>query len=110
MRVNHHQLRIITLTADITSDGGGGSARARAHDNVRGDRMRLMGHLAENAVRNIIAAPVGGAFGEGELVHIVTIQLAGQHFGGRIDFAGAVHKVAASAVKFDLFNFTFRRA
>ena len=73
--------------------------------------MRLMGHLAENAVRNvIIAAPVGGAFGEGELVHIVTIQLAGQHFGGRIDFAGTVHKVAASAVKFDLFNFTFRRA
>ena len=74
MRVNHHQLRIITLTADITSDGGGGSARARAHDNVRGDGMWLVGHLAENAVRNvIIAAPVGGALGEGELVHIVTI-------------------------------------
>ena len=36
--------------------------------------MRLVGHLAENAVRNvIIAAPVGGALGEGELVHIVTI-------------------------------------
>ena len=73
--------------------------------------MRLVGHLAVNAVRNvIIAAPVGGALGEGELVHIVTIQFAGQHFGGRIDFAGAFHKVAASAVKFDLFDFTFRRA
>lgn len=70
-----------------------------------------MGHLAENTVRNvIIAPPVGGALGEGELVHIMAIQFAGQHFGGRIDFAGAFHKVAASAVKFDLFDFTFRRA
>jgi hypothetical protein len=72
------------------------------------DRMRLVGHLAENTVGNIvIAAPVGRPLGEGELIHIVAVQLAGQHFGGGVDFAGAFHKVAASAVKLDLFDFAF---
>ena len=70
--------------------------------------MRFVGHLAENTVGNVvIPAPVRCALGEGELVHIVAVQLTGQHFGGGVDFAGAFHKVAATAVKFDLFDFAF---
>ncbi len=52
--------------------------------------------------------PVGCTLGEGELVHIVAVQLTGQHFRGGVNFAGAFYKVAASAIKFDLFDFAFR--
>lgn len=70
-----------------------------------------MSHLAENTVRYIvIATPVGCTLGEGELVHIVAVQLTGQHFRGGVNFAGAFYKVAASAIKFDLFDFAFRGA
>ena len=65
-----------------------------------------MAHLAENTVGDIVvAAPVGGPLGEGKLIHIMAVQLAGQRFGSRVDFAGALHKMAASAVELDLFDF-----
>ncbi len=35
----------------------------------------------------------------------MAVQLAGQRFGSRVDFAGALHKMAASAVELDLFDF-----
>ncbi len=67
-----------------------------------------MAHLTENTVGDIvIAAPVGGPLGKGELIHIMAVQLAGQRFGSIVDFAGALHKMAASAVKLDLFDLTF---
>jgi hypothetical protein len=69
-----------------------------------------MGHLPENAVGNIvIAAPVRRPFSEGKLIHIMAVQLASQSFGGGIDFAGALDKVTASAVKLNLLNFAFCR-
>ena len=65
-----------------------------------------MAHLAENTVGDIvIAAPVGGPLGEGKLIHIVAVQFTRQRFGSRVDFAGALHKMAASAVELDLFDF-----
>ncbi len=65
-----------------------------------------MADLAENTVGDIVvAAPVGGPLGEGKLIHIMAVQLAGQRFGSRVDFAGALHKMAASAVELNLFDF-----
>ena len=66
------------------------------------------GSSGGKCVRNvIIAAPVGGAFGEGELVHIVTIQLCGPAFRRPHRFRRRCPQVAASAVKFDLFILRF---
>ncbi len=33
LRIHHHQLRIVALTADIAANGGRGSART-AHDDI----------------------------------------------------------------------------
>ncbi|EHM48633.1 hypothetical protein HMPREF0880_02330 [Yokenella regensburgei ATCC 43003] len=40
----------------------------------------------------------------------MAVQLAGEHFRRFVDFAGALHEVAAAAVKFNLFDFAFCRA
>lgn len=72
--------------------------------------MRLVVHLTEDTVGDIIVSPpVGRPFGIGKLIHIMAVQLAGQGFGGGIDFAGAIDEMAAAAVELNLFNFTFCR-
>ena len=69
-----------------------------------------MAHLTEDTVGDIIIpSPVGSPFGKGKLIHIMTVQLARQRFGGGIDFTGAVDEMAATAVKLNLFNFTLCR-
>ena len=67
-----------------------------------------MGHLAEDTVGDVVVtAPVGGALGVGELIHIVAVQLTGQFFRRSINFTGALHEMAAAAVKLNLFDFSF---
>ena len=74
-------------------------------------RIRLTLHLMENTVGDIIvAAPVGGAFGIGELIHIVTVQFVRQLLRGGVNLAGAFDKVGATAIKRNLFDFAFCRA
>ncbi|MNC21391.1 hypothetical protein D3C75_693700 [compost metagenome] len=67
-----------------------------------------MFHLAENTVGNvIIAAPVGGTFSVSKLVHIMAVQFALQHFRCGIDFTRALHEMATTTIKLDLFHFAF---
>ena len=73
--------------------------------------MRFVRHLAEDTVRDVvIPAPVRCPLGNSELIHIVTIQLASQHFRSGVNFAGTFDKVATPAVKLNLLNFAFGRA
>ena len=74
---------------------GGGAAGAGAHHNPLRHGMILQGQLAEDGFGNVVvAAPVGGPLGVGELVHVVTAVLRGDLCGRRIHLVGVVHKVA----------------
>ena len=70
--------------------------------------MILPRELRKNRFCNIVVAtPVGRAFGEGELVHVVSARLGGDGGGGRVDRLGILHEVAASAVGLDQGDFSF---
>ena len=49
----------------------------------------------------VVAAPVGGPFGVGELVHVVAAGLGRQTFGLGVHRRGCVHEVASPAVALD---------
>jgi hypothetical protein len=73
--------------------------------------MGFTRHLAENAVGDIVvAAPIGGAFGIGELVHVMAAQLLGQTRGLAVNRARAVRIVALPAQRLDGGDFFRRRA
>jgi hypothetical protein len=64
--------------------------------------MGFTRHLAENAVGDIVvAAPIGGAFGIGELIHVMAAQLLGQTRGLAVNRARAVDLVALPAQRLD---------
>lgn len=99
-RIDHRQLRIVPLIADVAPQRGGGAAGASAHHDVFRHREGFARHLAEDAVGDVVvAAPVGGALGVGELIHIVAVQLFRQLFGGGVDLGGVIDEVTAAAVK-----------
>ena len=95
--------------ADITPQRGGGTTGAgAAHDPFR-HRVRLFSHLLEDGLGDVVVgAPVGGAFGVGELVHEVAAGLARKPFRFAVQVAGALHQMAAATMKFDGGNL-FRR-
>ena len=62
-----------------------------------------MRHLAEHAFCNIVvAAPVGGTLGIGELIHVVSASFGSKPAGLVIHLRRAIDPVAAAAVKLDL--------
>jgi hypothetical protein len=72
----------IRTIADIAADRGARPSRARAHDDPGRQGEALPAHLGEQALGDIVvAAPVGGAFGVGELIHEVAAQLDRQGAG-----------------------------
>jgi hypothetical protein len=65
--------------------------------------VRLGAHLLEDGLRDVVvAAPVGGALGVGELVHVVAVALARQALGLGVDLVAPLDEVAAPAVEGDL--------
>ena len=65
------------LQADEPADGCRRTAGPGSANNPAWDLMYLLIHLGEDAFGNIVvAAPVGGALGVGELVHVVPAGLA----------------------------------
>ena len=100
----------MTLVAQIATDGRRRTARPGADDNPPRHRVTLGSHLFEDRLGNIVvAAPVRGALGESELVHIVAARLLGEALRSRINFARAVDEMAATAVEFDSGDFFGRR-
>jgi hypothetical protein len=49
----------------------------------------------------VVAAPVGGAFGVGELVQVVAAGLPGDALGFGIDLSRVLHEMATAALCFD---------
>ncbi len=110
-RIDHRQPGVVPLIADVAPQRGGGAAGAGAHYDVFRHREGFARHLAEDAVGDVVvAAPVGGALGVGELIHIVAVQLFRQQFGGGVDLGGVIDEVTAAAVKGDLFHLAARGA
>ena len=99
------------LVADVAADRGRSAAGAGAHHDPGGDRMLFAAHLLEHRFGDVVvAAPVGGALGIGELVHVDTAQTGRQLVGGGIDALAVGHQVALPALALDLLDLLRRGA
>ena len=75
--------------AQVPADRRARAAGARADHDPLGHRVRLGGQLLEDRLGDVVvAAPVGGALGVGELVEVVAAQLVGQASRDVVDGAG----------------------
>ncbi|SLG99966.1 Uncharacterised protein [Mycobacteroides abscessus subsp. abscessus] len=102
LRVDHRQLGGVPAIADVAADGGAGSAGARAHHDPFRHRMGLQPQLVVDALGDVVvAAPVGGPFGVGELVHVVPAALGRQARGLGVHLRRASHEVTAAALGLD---------
>ena len=72
------------------------------HTIHRGNGVRLALHLGEDRLGDVVvASPVGGALGVGELVHVVAAPLAGQPPRLSVDVVRVVDEMAMAAVELD---------
>ena len=79
--------RVGCRVAHVPAERGRGAAGSGADDDPRRCAVRFEGHLGEGRFGDVVvAAPVRGPFGVGELVEVVPIQLARQP-GGDIETA-----------------------
>ena len=90
------------LQPQVAPDRGAGAAGARPDDHPGRQRMRLAAQLGEHRLGDVVvAAPVGGPLGVGELVEEVAAAALGQLLGDGVDLARVVDEVAAAAVELD---------
>ena len=99
LRIDHAQLGGVASIAQITADRRAGAAGARAdHDPVR-DRKLLFVHLLEDRLGDVVvAAPVGGPLGVGELVEVVPAGLLGETFGLGVHLRRLGHEMATATL------------
>ncbi len=84
------------------ADGGAGAAGPGPDHDPPGHGVPLPGHLLEDRLGDVVvAAPVGGPLGEGELVQVVPAALLGQLPGDLVDLARVVDEVALPALALD---------
>ena len=102
LRIDHAQARVVAAVADEAADRRRGAAGARAdHDPAR-DRVGLPAHLLEDRLGDVVvASPVGGALGVGELVHVVAAHVLGQLLRDGIHGRPVIHQVTAAALGLD---------
>ena len=102
VRVDHREPGLVPAVAQVASDRRAGAAGAGADHDPGRHRVRLQRHLREDRLGDVVvAAPVGGALGIGELVEIVAAALAGQPRGLGVHRRRVVDEVAAAALVFD---------
>src|SRR5699024_5053472 len=102
LRVDNGQPGTQTTVAQIAADGRRGTAGTRPHHDPFRAGMAFHGQLFEDRHGDVVvAAPVGGPFGVGELVHVVAAGLGRQTFGLGVHRRGCVHEVASPAVALD---------
>ena len=110
-RIRHADAGTETVVARIAPDRRGRPAGARAADDPARHRMRFAGHLGKDRFGDIVvAAPVGRAFGIGELVDVMALQIVRQRLGGRIDLTRRVYEMAFAAVEGDRVDLGLRGA
>ncbi len=110
-RIGHADLGGVLLVADVAADGGARAPRAGTdHDPARhGVAFAL--HLHEHALGDVVvAAPVRGPFGIGELVHVVPAGVGSDRARRVVHLGRVVHEVAAAAVELDLRHLFHRGA
>ena len=97
------QARGEALVADVAADGGRGAAGAGAHHDPGRHRMAFAAHLLEDRFGDVVvAAPVGGALGIGELVDMRwPPRLAASASAARHRCAAVVDQVAVAALVLD---------
>src|SRR5690606_1450828 len=72
LHVGHGQAGGVLAVADVAADGRAGAAGAGADHYPGGFGVRFQAHLVEDRFGDVVVAPpVGGALGVGELVHEV---------------------------------------
>src|SRR6187549_2579789 len=99
LRIHHAQTRVVPLIANETTDRRRGAAGAGADDDPARDWVRLLAHLIEDGLSDIVVpSPVRGTLGVGELVHVVTAGVRGQFLRNRIHGTPVVHQVTAAAL------------
>src|SRR6185312_7209947 len=70
-RFGHAKTRVQSAVAQVAADRGRGAAGAGAADDPRRLRFRLQRELADDRFGDVVvAAPVGGALGQAELVQV----------------------------------------
>ena len=105
LRVHHGQPRVVAVVAEVPADGGAGAARSGAHHDPAGDRVLFQRQLPEDGLGDVVvAAPVRGPLGVGELVHVVAVARGGHLRRGRVDLRGMVHQQAGAAELLDQRN------
>ena len=88
--------------AQVPADRRARAAGARADHDPLGHGVRLGDQLLEDRLGDVVvAAPVGGALGVGELVEVVPAQLVGEAAGDLVDGACGSHQLAAAAFALD---------
>src|SRR5699024_8421545 len=76
LRVDNGQTGAQTTVAQIAADGRRGTAGTRPHHDPFRVGVAFHGQLFEDRHGDVVvAAPVGGPFGVGELVHVVAVGL-----------------------------------
>ena len=102
LRIDDGEFRVVAVVPEVAADGGAGAAGAGAHHDPAGDRVLLEGELAEDRLGDVVvAAPVRGPLGVGELVHVVAVGAPGEVPGGLVDLRGVVHEQAGAAELLD---------
>ncbi len=100
--VGHADARVVLHVADVAPDGRGGSAGAGRGDDPGGLGVPLQPQLLVDGLGDVVVAtPVGGAFGIGELVHVVPAGLGREGRRLLVQPAGVVDEVALATVEFD---------
>lgn len=103
LRVRQTKPRGEAATPDIAPEcRGGATSSSPSHDPSR-HRVFLPRHLSEDQFGDVVVAPqIGGALGEGELVHVVAAERGGQARAFSIHFCWAVHEVALASIEGNL--------
>ncbi|MNO99776.1 hypothetical protein D3C76_915570 [compost metagenome] len=97
--------------AGEAAEGSQGAAGAGAGNQPGRLGETLVAHLLEDRLGDVVVRPpVGGAFGEGELVHEVPAALPRQALGFGVDLRRVVDQVALAAVEGDLRDLLLRGA
>src|SRR3546814_15858458 len=85
--------------AQIAADRGRGAARAGAADHPRRLRLRFAGELADDRFGDVVvAAPVGGALGQAELVEMAGAP-RGMPGGAFVDLPGVADEIGRASCR-----------
>src|SRR5262249_5396456 len=99
LRIDNAQPRGMPPVADVAADGGAGSSGAGTHHDPLRNPVLLLAHLRVDRLGDVVvAAPVGGSLGVGELTQVVPAALPCDTFGLGVYLARLLHEMATPAL------------